>query len=114
MKVVRVMCSASVSPHYILRALQSGVDGVFIGGCHLGDCHYLYGNYSTKKRTTFLKKLLDFSGVNGERLRVRWVSSAEGPEFVHEVKSFVEDLKKMGPSPLKEISKPVMNVEQAS
>lgn len=95
------MCSASVSPHHILLALQQGVDGVFIGGCHLGDCHYLYGNYSTDKRVRFLKKLLHFSGIDGERLNVRWVSSAEAPEFVHEVGAFIDKVRQLGPSPLK-------------
>jgi F420-non-reducing hydrogenase iron-sulfur subunit len=54
-----------------------------------------------KKRMTVLQKLLDFSGINSERLRIRWVSSAEAAEFVHEVSEFVEDVKKLGPNPLK-------------
>ena len=29
---VRVMCSTTVSPHHILRALQSNADGVLVGG----------------------------------------------------------------------------------
>ena len=94
------MCSGGVSPHHILRAFQEGVDGVFIGGCHLGDCHYLYGNYSSKRRAGILRQLLAFSGIDEDRLRARWVSSAEAPEFAHEIKDFVAKLQELGPSPL--------------
>jgi F420-non-reducing hydrogenase iron-sulfur subunit len=54
-----------------------------------------------QKRMTFLQKLMDFSGINPERLRLRWVSSAEASEFVDQISQFVEDIKKMGPNPLK-------------
>jgi len=53
------------------------------------------------KRMTFLKKLLEFSGIHAERVRTRWVSSAEAVEFVHEISEFVEDIKKLGPNPLR-------------
>ena len=53
------------------------------------------------KRMTFLKKLLEFAGIHPERLTTRWVSSAEAVEFVHEVSAFVEEIKKLGPNPLK-------------
>jgi F420-non-reducing hydrogenase iron-sulfur subunit len=66
-----------------------------------GDCHYLYGNYATDRRIKFLRQLLAFSGIEGERLRCKWVSSAEGPEFAAEMKDFVEKLRDLGPSPLK-------------
>ena len=49
-RIIRVMCSGTVSPHHVLRAFQKGADGVLIGGCHIGDCHYLRGNYMTIKK----------------------------------------------------------------
>jgi F420-non-reducing hydrogenase iron-sulfur subunit len=64
-------------------------------------CHYLYGNYATDRRIKFLRQLLAFSGIEGERLRCKWVSSAEGPEFAAEMKDFVETLHALGPSPLR-------------
>ena len=99
-RTVRVMCSASVSPHHVLRAFQQGVDGVFVGGWHLGECHYLYGNYATKKRMTFLKQLLAFSGIEEERLRFKWISSAEAPEFAAAMNEFVSTIRELGPSPI--------------
>ncbi len=101
LRVIRVTCSGSVSPHHVLKAFEQGVDGVFIGGCHKGECNYLYGNYSTEKRVAVLSQMLDFCGVEKERLRARWVSSAEAPEFIDEVREFVDVLKTLGPSPLK-------------
>jgi len=67
----------------------------------LGDCNYLYGNYSAQKRVKFLQQLIAFNGIEQERIRARWVSSAEAPEFKAEVVDFVETLRKLGPSPLK-------------
>jgi F420-non-reducing hydrogenase iron-sulfur subunit len=95
------MCTGTVSPHYVLKALQAGADGIFVAGCRLGECHYQSGNDMASKRMTFLKKLLEFSGIHPERLRTRWVSSAEAVEFVHEISEFVEDIKKLGPNPLR-------------
>jgi F420-non-reducing hydrogenase iron-sulfur subunit len=54
-----------------------------------------------KKRLTLLQKLLEFAGIHPERLRMRWVSSAEAFEFVHEISGFFEEIKKIGPNPLK-------------
>ena len=99
--MIRLMCSGAVAPVYILEAFQRGADGVFIGGCHPGDCHYMEGNYKTLSRVLLLKKLLPQFGIEPERLRLEWVSAAEGQRFAHVVTDFVEEIKKLGPSPLK-------------
>jgi F420-non-reducing hydrogenase iron-sulfur subunit len=98
-RAIRVMCSATVSPHHVLRALQSGADGVLVGGCHIGDCHYLSGNYMTVKRMRFLQELLAFIGLGG-RLHLEWISSAEAQKFVHTVTEFTARIKALGPNPL--------------
>jgi F420-non-reducing hydrogenase iron-sulfur subunit len=95
------MCSGTVSPHHVLRAFQKGADGVLIGGCHIGDCHYLRGNFMTIKRMRFLQDLLKFTGCNEGRLHLEWISAAEGPKFAETVRNFTEKIKKMGPSRLK-------------
>jgi F420-non-reducing hydrogenase iron-sulfur subunit len=94
------MCSGTISPHHVLHAFQKGVDGVMIGGCHIGDCHYLKGNYMTIKRVRFLQDLLKFTGFEPERLFLEWISAAEGPKFAQTVRDFTEKIRKMGPSPL--------------
>ena len=95
------MCSGMVSPDLILRALSKGADGVLVIGCHMGECHYLEGNYSAAKRVAVLRKLLAFTGIDPGRLRVDWLSSAEAPTFVRVATEFSEQIKALGPSPLK-------------
>jgi F420-non-reducing hydrogenase iron-sulfur subunit len=97
-RAIRVMCSGTVSPHHVIHAFQTGVDGVLVAGCHIGDCHYIKGNYMTLKRMTFLKELIAFSGYEPERLRVEWISAAEGTKFAEVVRDFTGSLRRLGPS----------------
>ena len=100
-RVLRVMCSARVNPIFILKALLGGVDGVLISGCHPGDCHYMKGNYYTRRRITAVRKLLDTMGIEPDRVRLEWVSASEGIRFADTVREFTETIKKLGPNPLK-------------
>ena len=100
-RVIRVMCSARVNPVFIFKALLGGVDGVLISGCHPGDCHYMKGNYYTRRRITAVKKLLDTVGIEPDRVRLEWVSASEGIRFADTVRDFTETIKKLGPNPLK-------------
>jgi len=102
MRIIRVMCSGRVDPAFILEALKDGADGVLVAGCHLpSDCHYMSGNFKALRRITLLKKLLQDFGIEPERLRLEWVSASEGDKFATIVRSMVEQLKKLGPNPLK-------------
>jgi len=96
-KVIRVMCSGRVNPMFVVNALQQGADGVLIGGCHPGDCHYAQGNYFARRRMTILKKLLEYLGIDERRVRMTWVSAAEGKKFADVIKEVTEDIKKIGP-----------------
>ena len=98
---VRVMCSGTVSPLHILKAFQMGADGVLVTGCHIGECHYLKGNYMTAKRLPVLRELLSFIGISPERLRLEWVSASEGDKFASVVTEFSEKIRSLGPSPLR-------------
>jgi len=95
------MCSGTVSPLHILKAFQMGADGVLVTGCHIGECHYLKGNYMTAKRIPVVRELLKFVGIVPERLRLEWVSASEGDRFASVVGDFVEQIQNLGPSPLK-------------
>ena len=101
-RIIRVMCSGRVGPEYVLIALTSGADGVFIAGCHPGDCHYLTGNLYTRRRVMMLRKLLETIGIAPERLRLEWVSASEGNKFAEAVNDFVEEIKEIGPNLIKE------------
>ena len=96
-KVIRVMCSGRVDPTFILKAFSKGVDGVFIGGCHPGDCHYMEGNYTAMRRIELTKKLLQDFGIEPERLRLEWISASEGVRFGQVVTDFTKTIKELGP-----------------
>jgi len=102
-RIIRVMCSGRVEPEFVMKALSLGVDGVLILGCHIGDCHYIYGNHRTKKRMAILTRILGYLGIDPSRMRLEWVSASEGARFAELVTKFTEEMKKLGPNPLKEV-----------
>jgi F420-non-reducing hydrogenase iron-sulfur subunit len=101
-RIIRVMCSGRVDPAFILEALKDGADGVLVAGCHLpSDCHYISGNFKALRRITLLKKVLKQLGIEPERVRLEWISASEGDKFATVVKDMVEEIRKLGPNPLK-------------
>ena len=97
---IRVMCSTRIDPYIIISIFKSGADGIFIGGCHPGDCHYISGNYHTKNKVALAKRLLKEAGFDPERLRLEWVSASEGERFSKVITEFTDQIKSKGPSPL--------------
>jgi len=100
LRMIRVMCSGTIEPVYVLEAFQKGADGVFIGGCHPGDCHYQAGNYKTMRKVILMKRLLAQLGISPKRLRLEWVSAAEGQRFAQVVTDFIAEVKELGPNSL--------------
>jgi len=98
---IRVMCSGSVDPVYVLRALLGGADAVIVGGCPPGDCHYVSGNYKARRRMSILKTMLATLGLEDERVWVRWISAAEGAKFARTMNEVTQETKKLGPNPMK-------------
>ena len=98
MKVIRLMCSGRVDLEFVLRAFANGNDGVFIGGCWLGECHYVTeGNYDALSTMHLGKKLLEAAGINPNRLRLEWVSASQGIRYAEIVTEFTDELKELGP-----------------
>ena len=93
---IKVMCSSRVEPVFVLTAFLNGADGVFIAGCHPGDCHYDEGNYYARRRFAVLKKVVESLGLEADRLRLSWVSASEGKRFADVVNEFNEKIKKLG------------------
>lgn len=100
-RIIRVMCSGAVDPIYVLKAHLAGADGVLIGGCHPGDCHYQEGNYKARRRVIALKEILKNTGFDENRLWLRWISASEGTRFAETIQEITAELKKMGFNPTK-------------
>ncbi len=94
---IRVPCSGRVEPSWVIEALREGADAVLIGGCHPGDCHYVSGNYKTRRRVALLQKVLEELGVEPARLKLTWVSASEGMRFAQVVRDYVEEVRSLGP-----------------
>ena len=101
---MRVMCSSRIDPQHILFAFKQGADGVFIGGCHPGDCHYVEGNYKTLRRTILFRQMLEDLGIDKKRLRLEWISAAEGQKFVKIMNEFTDQIRILGPLNLEEVT----------
>lgn len=100
-RVIRTMCSSAVDPVYVLKPLMDGIDGVLIGGCHPGDCHYQTGNYKTRRRFVALREIYKAAGFEDQRIWLRWISASEGQKFANTVTEMVSVLKELGPNPLR-------------
>ena len=97
---IRVMCSSRVNPIFIIKSFLGGFDGVLIGGCHPGDCHYQSGNYHTRRRFAILQRVFESLGLEVERLKLAWISASEGSKFAKVSTEFTERIKEMGENPV--------------
>ena len=96
-RVIRTMCSGRVDPTFIIKAFELGADGVLVGGCHPGDCHYSEGNYKTLRRILMLKPMLKVFGIDQRRVRLEWISAAEGDKYQAVTIEFTEIIRSLGP-----------------
>ncbi len=101
-RLVRLMCTGMIDTKYILKAFLDGADGVFVGGCHPGDCHYIDGNLKAEKRITGLQQMVKNFGIDENRLKLEWIGASEGPEFQKHMTDFVAQIKVLGPGQTKD------------
>lgn len=101
-RAIRVMCTGGVDPIYVIKALLEGADGVLIGGCHPGDCHYQSGNLKARRRIAILRSILEQLGLDPDRVWLRWISASEGKLFAETITEMVQELKEKGPNPMRE------------
>lgn len=101
-RVIRVPCSSRINPFFIVKALQQGIDGVLVAGCHPGDCHYISGNYVARRKFAIIKSFLEYIGIEKDRVQFAWISAAEGLRFAEVIKEVTEKVRGLGP-----IRKPV-------
>jgi F420-non-reducing hydrogenase iron-sulfur subunit len=100
-KIIRLPCTGKVDALYLLKALEEGMDGVYVAGCEEGDCHFLKGNIRAKKRVGYVKSILKDVGINPGRVEMYNMSAADGPRFVDIARKFTERIRALGPSPVK-------------
>ena len=96
LRVVRVPCSGRINPLFIFKALEEGADGVMVSGCHPGDCHYISGNRYAKRKLAVIRRLLDWVGIEPERIHFTWLSASEGARYAVEVAEFVDKVRALG------------------
>jgi coenzyme F420-reducing hydrogenase delta subunit len=99
-RVIRVMCSTRIDPMILFETLENGADGIFIGGCHIGDCHYISGNYHTIYKMDVVNQLMEMTGLEPQRVRLEWISASEGQRFASIMTEFADEIKALGPSPI--------------
>jgi len=97
-RVIRVPCSGRISPKFILAALRNGADGVWISGCHPGDCHYIEGNFYARRKFALLKNLLEYMGLEEGRIQFSWISSAESTKFAATAREVTAAITALGPA----------------
>lgn len=100
-RIIRVMCSGRVHTGFILRAFEKGADGVMVSGCHIGDCHYVSGNERQLEQFEITKSIVNLLGLEPGRVRLEWISAAEGPRWAAIINEFTDQVRDLGPSPLK-------------
>jgi F420-non-reducing hydrogenase iron-sulfur subunit len=101
-RIIRVMCSGRVDPQFVLEAFAKGADGVLIGGCHIGDCHYVEGNYKAVRRVRMLRRVLLGMGIAEDRFRLEWISASEGEKVQLVINDMVDKVRALGPLGLPE------------
>ena len=98
-RMIRVMCSGRIQPAFVLRAFEHGADGVLVSGCHFGDCHYLFGNERAVEQFEKTRTVVRMLGLEDGRLRLEWISAAEGARFAQVIDEFTDQVRTIGPSP---------------
>ena len=98
-RIIRVMCSGRIQPGFVLKAFEKGADGVLVSGCHFGDCHYIFGNERAVEQFEKTMSMVKLLGIDEGRLRLEWISAAEGNRFAQVINEFTDQVRYLGPSP---------------
>ena len=104
-RMIRVMCSGRIQPGFVLRAFEKGADGVLVSGCHFGDCHYVFGNERAVEQFDKTKEIVKLLGLEEGRIRLEWISAAEGARFAQVINEFTDQIRNLGPSPIAQAAK---------
>ncbi len=103
LKIIRVTCGGRVTPAMVLEAFELGADGVLVATCHFEDCHYMFGARNAADVHKITEKIVYMLGIEPERLKLDWISSAEAQKFAKVASEFTETVKKLGPNVVRKI-----------
>ena len=112
-RMIRVMCSGRIQPAFVLRAFEKGADGVLVSGCHFGDCHYIFGNERAAEQFDKTKNMCKLIGIEEGRIRLEWISAAEGARFASVINEFTDQVRALGPIPFSR-SQPIEQTEDVA
>ncbi len=98
-RMIRVMCSGRIQPAFVFRSFEKGADGVLVSGCHFGDCHYIFGNERAAEQFEKTKHIVKMLGIEEGRIRLEWISAAEGARFAQVINEFTDQVRALGPTP---------------
>jgi F420-non-reducing hydrogenase iron-sulfur subunit len=96
-RIIRLPCTGRIDTLFILKAFERGADGVIVSGCHPADCHYTSGNYHARRRFAVFRELMEFVGIDPQRVTFSWVSASEGGKWAEVVNSTTERIRGLGP-----------------
>lgn len=96
-RMIRLMCTGMIDVKYVIKAFLEGADGLFVGGCHPGDCHYINGNLKAERRLSGLQVILEQFGIDRRRFVLKWIGASEGPEFQKRMTEFTHTIAELGP-----------------
>jgi len=105
-RMIRVMCSGRIQPAFVFRSFEKGADGVLVSGCHFGDCHYIFGNERAAEQFEKTKQIVKLLGIEEGRIRLEWISAAEGARFAQVINEFTDQVRAFGPTPFSK-SRPI-------
>jgi len=112
-RMIRVMCSGRIQPAFVLRAFEKGADGVLVSGCHFGDCHYIFGNERAVEQFDKTKNMCKLIGIEEGRIRLEWISAAEGARFAQVINEFTDQVRALGPIPFSS-NRPIEQTEDVA
>lgn len=97
-KIIRFPCTGRIDFMILMKAFENGADGIIVSGCHPNDCHYSTGNFHARRRWIVFRNLLNFTGIETDRIQFSWVSAAEGFKWADVVNNMVAKIKQLGPN----------------
>ena len=96
-RIIRFPCTGRIDFMLLMKAFENGTDGIIVSGCHPNDCHYTSGNFHARRRWMVFRSLVDFMGLDTERITFSWVSAAEGTKWAELVNEVTDKVRELGP-----------------